>query len=215
MNKINETFNQYMDLEKSNNQIDREIQVKGEEFEAITKELDQNIVGIFLRQMVSEEDYKKAMDYFKKRIPFSLGFIAVFNLLINLIFNSFLFYGIPNIIIGIGIYFGLSTSYIKDRYNTIKTYQANEHRLTNYNSGIIERLREIKALIKSLDAEKKLNTEKMKELEGEVVRLLAAEMEEEYRKQGIEEQIDIEEATIVANTKNRLQLNFRKGEGHE
>lgn len=215
MSKINDVFNQYMELEKVNNQIDRDLQAKGDEFEDITKEIDQSIVAVFLGQLLSEPEYNKATKFFKKVLPFSVGLIVVLNIILNSLFVPGIVFDFPSVLISLSIYFGLSFAPIKDRIKVIKKYHETEERLNSYNSGVISRLRDLKEFIKSLDEQKKTNEEKMKELEAEVVRLLALEMESEYRKHGIEEEIEIDQATIVANTKNRLELTFNKGGHHE
>lgn len=214
MNKISEAFNQYMELEKSNNQIDRELEAKGEEFEAITKEIDQSIVAMFLGHLLDEPEYEKAKKYVWKTVPRSVGLLIGLNILINAVFAAVAFNPM-SILISLAIYFGLSFTGIRDGIETIKKYEEKEQSLNSYNSGIISRLRDIKELIKSLDAQKKNNAEQMKALEGKVVELLALEMESEYRKQGIEEEIEIDQATIIANTKNRLELTYNKGGHHE
>lgn len=101
---------------------------------------------------------------------------------------------------------------ISEYIDAKRDYRATEEKVNKRaKSGkIYSKLLELSKEARELKSSKDKNSSTLKKLKKKFIKTLEEEMREKYREAGIDEKIEIESATITANSVNMLKLEFKE-----
>lgn len=237
---LEEIWDSLLELESSNQMADAEIANLTQEFNNIVEKANQgetvieeddanNSLAIYenrleLNVFVGELEsfnqvYQECVDA-KNNIKSMAWGIAIASIITLPLLVLILPYGVGASVFGT---VAGSLCNIVWKRKKIKEWIAAIHNYNNINDDIqdqskkkriCQKLLELSTKAREFAESKKKNAKKLEELNELFVKTLEQEMEEKYREAGIDESIEIESATITANSVNMLSLHLR-GEKEE
>lgn len=213
METIEDIFKMYMELEKENATLDKKLQEKNQAYEEFTNSLSQDIVTLFNNQALRYKEYQDNQKFFKKERPINFSIVIVLNFILQFIIipGGPVFYGIPSLIIAILIYLFMTNSDVQKRKSQIAEYESNERKLKSYNADVLDQLRLLKNEVLAISSKISENEKRISDIKKNFFETLSRYIEAEYQRLGIDDEVVIEEASIIANTKNKLELKYKRG----
>ena len=234
---LDEIWNALLELESSNNTLEAEIENVTQEFDDLVEKADQGISVIEEDEpnnSLAIYENRLVLDTFvgdlKKRDEEYARYENAKNKVISIVIATAIFlgvsiplaFGILHLGVGFGIFCPLLGSGLNifARRKSIKEYRESKNKCSNIDDNIqkqcrskkiCQRLWELSDKAHKLAASKEENKKEFDRLRSAFVETLEQEIEKRYHEEGINEKVEIESATIIANSINMLSLEL-KGE---